>query len=391
MNSLKHGILNTLIGIFLMMGLFILPIFCTHTVTSSAETIHSNRALKTNELAKIIYHDKIERIDSFLNQHKNRTNFQGNIFIAYKGHLIYDNSFGYSNPLTKKPLSETGVFQLASVTKQFTAMGILMLKERGLLKLSDTVNQYLDRFPYKGITIRMLLNHTSGLPNYMWLLEHHWDKDHIPYNNDVMRLLTKHRLNLYFTPGTRFTYSNTGYVVLASIIENISGQRYDTFMKDNIFTHLNMSHTYAYSTAYGKNTQQYVKGYRQWGRHFRYIPYTINDGTVGDKGIYSNGPDLIKWDKALYENKLISERTKKEAFDSLTLKNGNHYPYGFGFRIKESGGKKRVYHYGKWNGYRTGIIRFIEDTTTLIILNHTDRSYNGEITKNIDSILNHIH
>jgi CubicO group peptidase (beta-lactamase class C family) len=221
----------------------------------------------------------------------------------------------------------------------------------------------------------------------MWLLEHYWNKDRPPYNDDVMDLLARHRLHLYFRPGTRFAYSNTGYVVLASVIEKVTGMRYDEFMEENIFSPLNMEDTYVYSTAYGKNNNSHLNGYRQWGRYFRYVPHTVNDGTVGDKGIYSTVLDLYKWDKGLYENKLISEHTKKQAFQALELKNGNHYPYGFGFRLKDSDGRKMVYHYGKWNGFRTGIIRFIEDTSTIIMLNHTDRPYNSRITKNINKIL----
>ncbi|MCF8335773.1 MAG: beta-lactamase family protein [Bacteroidales bacterium] len=389
MKALKFGKLNTLLGIALMMILFILPIsYTSFTIPNKTSNIeHKEYDIDKSEMAKLIYNKKIRKIDSFLNIHHQNINFQGNVLVAYKNHLIYNESFGYSNPKQKTPLAKDHVFQIASLTKQFTAMGIMILKERDSLDYNDPVQQYIDHFPYKDITIKMLLNHTSGLANYMWLLEHYWNKERPPYNDDVMDMLAKHRLPLYFKPGTRFHYTNTGYVVLASVIENITGMRYDAFMETNIFVPLNMEDTYVHSTAYGKNNHQHVKGYRQWGRYFRTVPPTVNDGTIGDKGIYSSVLDLFKWDKGLYENTLVTEQTKKQAFQSLELKNGNHYPYGFGFRIKESNGKKRVYHYGKWNGFRTGIIRFIEDTSTIIILNHTDRPYNSRITRNIDKIL----
>ncbi|MFW6101652.1 MAG: serine hydrolase domain-containing protein [Bacteroidota bacterium] len=381
--------LNSLIGIILMMVVFIVPIsYTTLTIpTTASDAGHDNYSLEKTDIAKLIYNKKVRQIDSFLHKHHQTINFQGNVMVVYKNNLIYNQSFGYSNPEQNTSLTEDHVFQLASITKQFTAMGIMILKERGLLSYSDSVHQYIDHFPYRDITIRQLLNHTSGLANYMWLLEHHWNKDRPPYNDDLMDLLARYQLNLYFKPGTRFSYSNTGYVVLASVIENVTGMRYDEFMEEHIFTPLNMEDTYVFSTAYGENPHSHLNGYRQWGRYFRSIPPTINDGTVGDKGIYSSITDLYKWDKGLYENKLFSEETKMEAFQSLELQNGNHYPYGFGFRLKETNGKKRVYHYGKWNGFRTGIIRFIEDTSTIIILNHTDRPYNSRITKNIDKIL----
>ncbi|MBS3773793.1 MAG: serine hydrolase domain-containing protein [Bacteroidales bacterium] len=389
MKALKFGKLNTLLGITLMMVIFILPIsFTTFTFPTSASSVaHGEYNIEESEIAQLMYSKKIEKIDSFLNIHHQSINFQGNVLVAHNNYLIYNKSFGYSDPKNNTPLSDDHIFQVASITKQFTAMGIMILKERGLLDYSDSAHRYIDHFPYKDITIRQLLNHTSGLANYMWLLEHYWNKDRPPYNDDVMDMLARHRLNLYFKPGTRFHYTNTGYVVLASIIENITGMRYDAFMEENIFDPLDMNNSYVYSTAYGKNNHQHVNGYRQWGRYFRNVSPTVNDGTVGDKGVYSSVSDLYKWDQGLYENKLISEQTKKEAFQSLELKNGNHYPYGFGFRLKESNGKKMVYHYGKWNGFRTGIIRFIEDTSTIIILNHTDRPYNSRITRNIDQIL----
>lgn len=389
MKLLNFGKLRTFLGILLVLGVFVFPItYTSFTFPVSAENVYTRSDDEKFGIAKLMHKEKIGKIDSFLEQHRRTVNFQGNVLVRFKGNLIYSKAFGFSNPRAKSLLTEESVFQLASVTKQFTAMGIMILKEKGLLNYSDTIDQYIKNFPYKGITVKMLLNHTSGLPNYMWLLEHHWNKNKTPYNSDVMDLLAKHRLHLYFKPGTRFAYSNTGYVVLASLIEKVTGQRYDEFMEKNIFDPLGMENTYVYSTSYGEDTMEHVNGYRHWGNHYRYIPNTINDGTVGDKGIYSTILDLYRWDMGLYENTLVAEQTKKQAFEALELKNGNHYPYGFGFRLKESDGKKMVYHYGKWNGFRTGIIRFIEDTSTIIILNHTDRPYNSRITSNVGDILN---
>ncbi|MGM0497092.1 MAG: serine hydrolase, partial [Bacteroidota bacterium] len=127
---------------------------------------------------------------------------------------------------------------------------------------------------------------------------------------------------------------------------------------------------------------------RSWGNTYRSIPNTINDGTVGDKGVHSTINDLYKWDQALYGEELLSEENKEKAFEPVTLKNGYQYPYGFGFRIKTIDSSKVVYHYGKWNGFRTGLVRFIEDSTTVVILNHTNRPGNSKITSNIEDILN---
>jgi len=382
--------LKTLIGILALSILFLLPIIHnTRDTSASGEKSIQPIDKKTDEaLTQFMFQDKISGIDSFLTRHQKRYNFQGNILVGHKGHVIYKQAFGHANPKTRTKLEENSVFQLASVTKQFTATSIMLLQQKGFLSYNDTVQKYIPDFPYKGITIKMLLNHTSGLPNYMWLLENRWNKEKIPDNNDVLKLLNKYELNLYFTPGTRFNYSNTGYVVLASIIEKVSGITYGEFLDEYIFTPLEMENSFVYNPAEHKTTQKKVSGYRRWGRSYRTIPSTINDGAVGDKGVYSTINDLYKWDQALYGNELLTEKNKKRAFKPVTLRNGYQYPYGFGFRLKTIDSSKVVYHYGKWNGFRTGLVRFIEDSTTVVILNHTNRPGNSKITRNIEDILN---
>jgi CubicO group peptidase (beta-lactamase class C family) len=379
-----------LIGLFALIVLILLPILHTSTDTSaSAEESKKQINKKSSEaLTQYIFQEKIGKIDSFLNIHQKRYNFQGNVLVGHKGHVIYKKTFGYANPKTRTKLDEDAVFQLASVSKQFTAASVMILQQRGLLSYDDTIQKYIPEFPYEGITIKMLLNHTSGLPNYMWLLEHRWNKKMIPYNDDVISLMNKHKLHLHFQPGTRFSYSNTGYIILASIIERVSGTTYKKFLEGNIFKPLNMKRSFVYSPAIHNNPPKKVSGYKRWGRGYRTIPNTINDGAVGDKGVYSTIKDLYKWDQALYSNKLINEKNKKKAFNQLTLKNGYHYPYGFGFRLKTIDSSKVVYHYGKWNGFRTGLVRFVEDTNTVVVLNHTNRPGISKITKNIEKILN---
>jgi CubicO group peptidase (beta-lactamase class C family) len=381
--------IHTLIGILLMAGIFVLPIY--HSSVNhyaSAEGSNYSGQIDSEDLARVFYKEKIEQIDSFMQTHHNRFNFQGNVLVAYKGNRIYEGTFGYETPRRKKPMGKDAVFQLASVSKQFTAMATMIAIEKEILNYQDTITEFFPQFPYEGITVQMLLNHTAGLPNYMWLLEHHWNDETIPYNDDVIDLMAKHKLHLYFRPGTRFDYSNTGYVILAALIEKATGKRFDKYLEQEIFEPLGMKNSYVHSASYKDEAPRHLDGYKYWGRGYRRIPATVNDGTVGDKGIYSTMIDLYRWDKALYENTLVSEKTMQKAFEAVKLKNGNHYPYGFGFRLREREGKKVVYHYGKWNGFRTGIIRYIEDTSTIIILNHTDRPYNSRITKNIHKILN---
>lgn len=384
-NREKIHVLN---GILLMLAVFILPIgYSSFNHDASAGATNYEEQVDGRDLAKLIHKEKIRRIDSFMQAHHNKYNFQGNVLVAHRGHMIYKGSFGYTHPGKKKPVKPEAVFQLASVTKQFTAMAAMIAIEKNLLHYNDTVTRYFPDFPYEGVTVRMLLNHTAGLPNYMWLLEHHWNQERIPYNTDVMELLAKHKLSLHFQPGTRFGYSNTGYVVLASVIEKATNKRFDRFVEQEIFAPLDMENSFVHCAAYPEVGRKHLDGYKYWGRRYRKVPPTVNDGTVGDKGVYSTIEDLYKWDQALYNNTLVSRETMKEALEPVELKNGNHYPYGFGFRLREVAGKKVVYHYGKWNGFRTGIIRYVEDTSTIIILNHTDRPFNSKITRNLRDFL----
>ncbi len=339
------------------------------------------------EIDKIFYDEKARMIDSVLQIKAKQNYFNGNVLVAYKGSCIYNESFGYADLYKRKELKNDDVFQLASVSKQFTAMAIMILKDRNLLAYDDSVTKYIPDFPYPRITVRMLLNHTSGLPNYYWLVEHHWNGKKAPDNEDILKMLAEHKLNLYFTPGRRWDYSNTGYIVLASIVERISGQVFADFMHDNVFKPLQMNNSFVYSSALSNTKKDHLIGYYYRGRRYRMIPETVNDGAVGDKGVYSTTEDLFKWDQALYKNTLVSDSTFSEAISSFKLRGKYEIPYGFGFRIRKRNNKKIAYHHGKWNGFRTSLLRYVEDTNTVIVLNHTSSSLNYSIIREVQQIL----
>ncbi len=353
---------------------------------NKTETLSNNI---NNEIAQVLYSEKVNKIDSFMHIRSKRYGFNGNVLVSYKGNLLYNNSFGYSDPKHKEKLQTESIFQLASVSKQFTAMSIMILQENGKLNYNDNIKKYLPTLPYDNITIRMLLNHTSGLPNYMWLVEHYWKKKTPPYNSDIIKLMSKYELPLYFKSGSRFVYSNTGYVVLASIVEKISKMKFNEFVNKEIFVPLEMQNSFVYSAALKNKHSEKLTGYRHWGRNYRIIPETINDGAVGDKGIYSTTEDLYKWDKALYSNLLISAKTLKEAFSPVKINNKYTIPYGFGFRIRNNDtNNKIVYHHGRWNGFRTSFLRYMHDTSIVVVLNNTSSNGNTLITKKLRQILN---
>ena len=157
------------------------------------------------------------KLDSLLKRIHKRHDFHGAILVAKNKKIVYRNQIGYADFRKKIPLKAASTFQLASVSKQFTAAAIMLLVERHKIKITDTVNTYFSDFPYKNITIKSLLNHTAGLPKYFWVAEHKWKEKSPPTNSEMMKLLTSSHVNRFFKPGRNFDYSNTAYFVLASI------------------------------------------------------------------------------------------------------------------------------------------------------------------------------
>lgn len=338
-------------------------------------------------IVKILESQLVNGLDSIVNMYHNNYNFNGEVLVNYKGYKIYEGKVGYANPNKKTPIDSGKAYQLASVSKQFTAAAIMMLEEENEINYDDKVVQFFPQFPYEDITVKHLLNHTSGLPNYMWLIEHKYHSDKQPYNDEVIDLLAEQDLFLNFHPGTRFNYSNTGYVVLASIVEKVSGNRFGQFLEQRIFDPLNMDQTFVYSAALDKDYPERINGFRRYGRYYRKIEDNAHDGVVGDKGVYSTASDLYKWDQSLYKKTLLPKNQLKQAFTRARLKNGNQVDYGQGFRLEKQNGEKVVYHNGLWNGFRTSLKRQVKDTISLIVLNNTDSRVKDDLVKNLETYL----
>lgn len=373
--------------------------FSTKTEASKSENLADNVSIKetldeTKKLIEIEYYpvEKTQRVssklDSLLKRINKRHNFNGSVLVAKNGKILYNNQVGYADFRKKEPLNESSIFQLASVSKQFTAAAIMLLYQRNQIKLSDTVNVYFPDFPYKGVTIKNLLNHTAGLPKYFWVAEHKWKKETAPTNTEMMRLLASSNVQRFFKPGRNFDYSNTGYFVLASIVEKISGTSFSAFVKQNIFDPLEMNNSFVYSYEKNdiKNNQLYgYRLYKGW-RHLK-INSTVNDAIVGDKNIYTTSEDLFKWVVGLNNGKLLS----KESLNLMYTKGETIYkrkiPYGFGFRIDPKD-NNIVYHHGKWNGFSTGLTQYLDDNLVVIVLEHTSYSGIASLTKKVKKIVN---
>ncbi len=312
-----------------------------------------------------------DKLDSLLTRINKRHDFHGSLLVGKNGKILYHNQIGYSDFRKKESIDEGSAFQLASVSKQFTAAAIMLLYERNQIQLTDTVNIYFPNFPFEDVTIKNLLNHTSGLPKYFWVAEHEWKQKKAPTNGEMMTLLASSNVQRFFKSGRNFDYSNTNYMVLASIVEKVSGTSFSAFVKKNIFDPLNMKDSFVYSFENDHIKANQLAGYRLYRgwRHLK-INSTVNDAIVGDKNVYATGEDLFKWTIGLNNGKLLSEESLNLMYTKGETIYGRQVPYGFGFRI-DTKSEKIVYHHGKWNGLSTGLTQYPEDELVIIILEHS--------------------
>lgn len=322
------------------------------------------------------------KFDAYLEAQSKFYEFNGNVLVAENGKIIYQKSFGFADYDSKRNLNDSSVFELASVSKQFTATAILLLIDKGKLSLTDSLRKFFPELPYSNITIRHMLTHTSGLPDYFWLMIEKWDHSKIAFNRDMIAMLTKEKLPVVFEPGTRWEYSNTAFVILATIVENISGQSYKDYMAENIFTPLEMKHTriyntrrslkdtipnYAYGFIYNDSLKKFILPDNDPDNQF--VVYM--DGIQGDGIVNSTTADLLKWDRAVKNNSLLSEATQKEMLKGQEiLDTANKTYYGYGVMVGKNELGNFISHSGGWPGYTTNLARYTDADKTLIVLSN---------------------
>ncbi len=339
---------------------------------------------------------KYKTVDSILINAATKDRFSGVVLIAEKGKIKYEKAFGFRHFATQSPLEITDIFEMASVSKQFTAMVIMMLKEKGLLQYDDLIEKYLT-VPYKGITIRNLLTHTSGLPDYQAIMDLHWDKSKVAGNTDILAYLNQYAPPALFEPGAKYGYSNTGYVLLASIAEKASGRDFIEFCTTEIFHKLHMKHTAIRTLQEKAVVKNFAAGHIWVKEKNDFVPadsfpssnYTIWLGNRKGPGrISSTVEDLLKWDHALYAEKLITQQTLTEAFTPMKLTDGKISNYGFGWEIIDTDPSgKIVWHNGDNPGYKTQIMRYLGSKRTLIILSNNASDQFENIIKQLYNLL----
>lgn len=313
--------------------------------------------------------------------------FSGVLLLAEHGGAFFEDAAGYRYFENQTPLLTTDVFEMASVSKQFTAMMVMICKEKGLLKYDDLIETYLD-IPYSGISIRHLLTHTSGLPDYQEVMDQHWDKSKVAGNEDILEYLREYNPPMLFQPGDRYEYSNTGYVFLASIVEKVTGEDFITLSKDWVFDPLEMTETHIRTLKEKAEVENFAAGHLkdEVGNYVNANKFHESDYTVwlgnrkGPGRVSSTVQDLLKWDQALYTDQLVSKETLAEAFSPMELNDGEFSDYGFGWDIAEDeDAGKIVSHDGDNPGYRTKIIRLIDQQKTLILLNNNAHPFKDQL------------
>ncbi|NOT92282.1 serine hydrolase domain-containing protein [Ferruginibacter sp.] len=339
------------------------------------------------------------QLDEYLTAQSTHYRFNGNVLVAENGKIVFQKSYGYANFDTQRMLNDSTVFELASVSKQFTATAILLLKDKGKLKLTDSLRQYFPELPYSGISLYQMLTHTSGLPDYEEAMNEKWDHSKIAFNNDMIAFLAKEKLPVLFAPGTKWTYSNTAYAILASIAEKVSGQPFSEYMAQNIFKPLQMNHTRIYNTrrslkdsianyAYGFEYNDSLKKY--------FMPDSVNelkfviylDGIQGDGVVNSTTADLLKWDRAIKNNTLLNQATQKEMLkEHAIVDTVKKLYYGFGVFTEKTELGNIISHSGGWPGYTTYLARNVDKDQTFIVLSNNS-SPSPTITTALQHILN---
>ena len=298
---------------------------------------------------------------------KNR-GFDGGIIVAKKGNIVFEEYSGTGHAGGKDTVTATTPFHIASVSKTFTAMATLKFWQDDKLNLDDELSKYFPAFNYPGVTIRTLLNHRSGLPNYVYFMETlGWDKKTYIQNEDVLNYLVTRKTELtnIAQPNTHFTYCNTNYALLALLLEKLSGTKFPVLLQQMFFTPLQMKNTFVFDTGMIKK----VNPSYDW--RGRIMPFNFLDAVYGDKNIYTTPRDILIWDRALSSGKIFTQKTLDEAFAPYSNEKPGVRNYGLGWRMNiYPNGKKMIYHNGWWHGNNASFIRLIQDSATIIVVSN---------------------
>ena len=321
-----------------------------------------------------------QKLSAYFDSTLLRGNFNGAILVAKGGHLLYESYIGYTDPIKKlDTITPHTAFHLASTSKPFTGVAVMKLVEQGRIGLEDDIIKYFSGFPYSGVTVGDLLSHRSGLPNYLYFMDdkQKWDQNRMVSNKDVLDFLITHQPPKSYSPGIRFNYCNTNYVLLALIVEKVTGTPFPQYLKETIFDPLGMADTYVYTHA---DSARSIMSYQPSGALWANDKYEY---TYGDKNIYSTPRDMFKWDSALYREDFASKALLDSSFVPRSHEKPSVHNYGYGWRLLNlKNGKNVHYHNGKWHGFTPAFTRLDDEKAVIIILGNRYSRNNYNVAKN---------
>jgi len=327
-----------------------------------------------------------EEIDQLLDKYYSMNKFMGSVLVAKAGEVIFSKGYGYANIAHDVPNTSETVFRLGSLTKQFTAVAVLQLYERGLLDVKDPVSRYIPDYPNgEKITIHNLLNHTSGIPSFTDFDEFNDINKNDMEIDEIIELFSNR--DLEFDPGEMFKYSNSGYLLLTKIIEVVSGQSYEEYLNKNIFIPLNMDNSGL--DDYFTVVPNKAEGYIFWDGNYQYDEYVSMSIPLGAGGLYSSIEDLYIWDRALYGNEILRENAMDLMLSRSILLDSSDMSkyYGYGWFISEVDGKVKYSHSGGIEGFVSYIARYPDVDMTIIILSNNILSHMGNLQRSIFAIM----
>jgi len=303
--------------------------------------------------------------EHFYDEFLNTTNFNGAILVAKNGRIVFEQYRGMTEISTGVPIDSTISFHLASVSKTFTAMAILKLWENNLLQIDSPAVNYIPKLPYPKITIKNLLSHRSGLPNYVHFVETlKWNSNINLTNKDLLELIINNKEKIKVGKNdSYFEYSNTNYALLALIIEEVSKETYASFLQKTFFDPIGMKNTFVFNM---EMKETVLPSYKFNNRKEQ---FTFLDAVYGDKNVYSTARDMLKWDLAINDGVMFKKSTLEAAFQGYSYEKKGFKNYGLGWRLYElPSGKKIIYHNGWWHGNNTVFSKFPADSITIIVL-----------------------
>jgi len=341
--------------------------------TTNAQNIPTTSSSETNA----DYSKANQQVDDFFAGFTGADTPGGAVIVLQDGAILYQSAYGVANLEDGTPLTTDHIFHIASVGKQMTALGIMILADEGKLNYDDPAGNYVPEVKHFGndFTIRRLLTHTSGLPDYDGdIMDALYARSDTPTNEDLAAALSEME-ELPTAPGEAFEYSNPGYDLLAVVIERTSGQDFPQFMQTHIFDPLRMQHTFSLPNASRRANPMVAISYTGENGAPEAYPYDDLDNLYGSGSIYTTVGDMALYDEALYTNQLVSQTTLKNAFQAVELNDGSSEPYGFGWELEEWNSETYVAHSGAWLGFNSDYVRFPERHFSVIVLLNRDYEY----------------